>query len=174
MWGWFSREGDEGRKVVGNIYVGGRTRVDYRATEGEEKDYRGVVRAWCPVFIALANRSITDSDTAQLGNPRVEASPRMSTPLSRSFAVPANPFRFSSVLPPLARLSVPFSSCLFISSLNLIFASTRNVNVLIIYIVSSTFYIWFCFFSRLFIGNFIDIFVNINYVFMYCIFFNIV
>lgn len=28
MGGWFDRERDEGRKVVGNIYVGGRTRVD--------------------------------------------------------------------------------------------------------------------------------------------------
>lgn len=32
----------------------------------------GVARARCPVFIALANRSITDSDTAQLGSPRTE------------------------------------------------------------------------------------------------------
>lgn len=32
----------------------------------------GVARARCPVFIALANRSIADSDTAQLGSPRTE------------------------------------------------------------------------------------------------------
>lgn len=32
----------------------------------------GMARARCPVFIALANRSIADSDTAQLGSPRTE------------------------------------------------------------------------------------------------------
>ena len=49
----------------------------------------GVARARCPVFIALANRSIADSDTAQLGSPRTE----LETPL----------------LPP--RLLSPFCPC---------------------------------------------------------------
>lgn len=40
--GWFDRERDEERKVVWNIYVGGRTRVDsIGQRRGRGEDYRG-------------------------------------------------------------------------------------------------------------------------------------
>lgn len=112
----------------------GRSMVDYRTKS--RGDYGGIARAWCPVFIALANWSITDSDTAQLGNPRVEpASPRMSLifpraiPFHRCFCQPLS-LRLGLSLPLSALIRLPFSLlCLFISSLNLIFAPTRKVNV---------------------------------------------
>lgn len=50
-----------------------------------------VARAWCLVFIVPANWSITDSDTAQFGNPRRRSQP------TRITLIP--PFAFSSVRP---------------------------------------------------------------------------
>lgn len=47
----------------------------------------GVARSRCPVFIALANRSIADSDTAQLGSPRTEHQPFSPLPFLNSVLV---------------------------------------------------------------------------------------
>ena len=56
--------------------VGGRERGEgwIGVCVGGQGCVPGVARARCPVFIALANRSIADSDTAQLGSPRTELS----------------------------------------------------------------------------------------------------
>ena len=83
----------------------------------------GVARARCPVFIALANRSIADSDTAQLGSPRTELEtpllpPRLLSPfcpcpsLSLSELLASPPLR-SPFTRPLTCSATPFVSRLF-------------------------------------------------------------
>lgn len=98
----------------------GWTVLKYRAGEGQREREResGDSRTWCLVFIVPANRSITDSDTAQLGNPHRRSQPTHSPPPSPSFRfllrlvfLPTLSFRLAlSRSPSFARLrSTPLS-----------------------------------------------------------------
>lgn len=79
---WCGREAAEGE---GGERNDGERRRTAGTRVGDRGCVPGVARARCPVFIALANRSIAaDSDTAQLGSPRTEllqpSSPSLSSP----------------------------------------------------------------------------------------------
>lgn len=77
----------------------------------------GVARARCPVFIALANRSIADSDTAQLGSPRTELQtpfpPRLLSPFRPCPSLSLSEPSFAFTLYPTSCSATPFVSRLF-------------------------------------------------------------